>query len=67
MGEFRFVMISSLLREPILHKTMFLEQLIGSFKMAGSFQNGSPLFSSDGLLAMQAAKMAAVWRIFTGR
>ena len=34
MGEFHFAIIGSLLREPILRKTMIFGQLIGSFKMA---------------------------------
>ena len=67
MGEFCFAMIGSLLRELILHKTTFSEQLIGGFKTAAGFLKWLPAVFRDGFLAIQPAKMAAVCRIFAGR
>ena len=65
MGEFRFVMIDSLLQEPILRKMTFFEQLIGGFKMAAGWLKWLPAVFRDGFLALQVAKMAAGRGIFT--
>ena len=61
-GFFRFVMISTLLREPILHKTADRR-----------FQNGhrvnkmAPRCFLGWIPCCTGTKMATLWRIFTGR
>ena len=66
MGEFRFAMIGSLLRELILRKTTIFQQLISSFKMATRLKKWPPAVFWDGFLTAQSAKMAALGRIFVG-
>ena len=67
MGFFHFAKIGSLLREPILRITMIKTADRRIFTMAAACSKWLPAVLRDGFLAIQAPKMATVWRIFTVR
>ena len=62
---FRFAKIGSLLREPILRIMTIKTAHHRVFKMATGCSKWLPTVLRDGFLAIQAPKMATVWRIFT--
>ena len=67
MGEFHFVMIGSLLLEPILAKRRFSYSWSAVSKwLLGKQKKWPPAVFWDRFLATRAVKMAALWRIFAG-
>ena len=60
-------MISSLLREPIIHIMTIKTADRWVFKMAANCSKWLPAVFLDGFLTLQAPKMAAPWRIFAGQ
>ena len=66
-GFFCFAKIGSLLRELILRITTIKTADLWVFRMAAGCSKWLPDVLRDGFLAIQAPKMAAVWRIFAGQ
>ena len=66
MGKICFSTIVSLLREPILHITTIKTADRRVFKMATGCSKWLPAMLRDEFLAIQAPKMAGVWRNFAG-
>ena len=66
MAFFHFPMMGSPLWEPILRITTIKTADRRVFKMAAGCLKWFPTVLRDGFLTIQAPKMAAIWRIFTG-